>query len=230
MVKPYKFNRVHPPLMEDCGGDIYGVPPERLRNMIGTAPWTEDKHIMRRNPELVQTTEFKLTRYIYWTLFIPPALFAEDITKKVTIISGVSESQKHNIESGLEAEAGASGFGLTTKVKASLKITNETTHEWHTEQKEEREQTFKAGYRYCTWVLADELILKKTTQWRMPHKYTWPRVVFPPTVATCILLTYQDKWKDPRSREGLAKVLILQAARGKHKGTPITLPTGKLAL
>ncbi len=228
MVKPYKFNRVHPPLMEDCGGDIYGLPAERLRNMIGTAAWTEDKDIVKML-ELMQTTEFKLTRYIYWTLFIPPALFAEDITKKVTIISGVSESQKHSIESGLEAEAGASGFGLTTKVKASLKITDETTHEWHTEQKEEKEQTFKAGYRYCTWVLADELILKKTTQMRMP-KLTAPRVVFPPAVATCILLTYQDKWKDPRSREGLAKVLTLQAARGKHKGTPITLPTGKLAL
>jgi hypothetical protein len=229
----YAFNRVHPPLMKDYNGDVYSVPNALLRQTLGTAKWATEKpdtntRVIRIKGQVIES-QFDLTRNIYWTLFIPPEHFAEDIIKTVTIISGVSEIQKHTMERDLEVSASTSGFGLSASVKATLKITDETTREWHKEQKDEREQTFKAGYTYCTWMLVDELILKKTTQVKLGGRPI-PRV---PTIVTnsefsCILGTYQDKWKDTESMVIGAEELQLQAAQKESEIRVITLPSGKL--
>ena len=235
MVNVYKFNRVHPPLMKNYGGDVYSVPNEFLRETLGTAKWITNKPDNCRGLRLkgqVLETQFELTRNIYWTMFIPPEHFAEDITKTVTIISGVSEIQKHTMERDLEMSASASGFGLNSSVKATLKITDETTREWHKEQREEREQTFKAGHTYCTWMLVDELILKKTTQSKVRGKpVPWnPRITVTNSEFSCILGTYQDKWEDTESKEVSAEDFKLLSAQKEPESAIITLPTGKLAL
>lgn len=229
----YAFNRVHPPLMKDYNGDVYSVPNALLRQTMGTAKWSTEKPDNNSRAVHVKglliESQFELTRNIYWTMFNPPEHFAEDIIKTVTIISGVSEIQKHTMERDLEVSASASGFGLSTSVKATLKITDETTREWHKEQKDEREQTFKAGYTYCTWMLVDELILKKTTQVKLRGRSV-PRV---PTIVTnsefsCILGTYQDKWQDTESIEVGTEELQLQASQKVSETRVITLPSGKL--
>lgn len=238
MINVYKFNRVHPPLMKDYSGDVYRVPNELLRETIGTAKWTTRKPDNTRGFRLkgqMLESQFELTRNIYWTMFIPPEHFAEDITQTVTVISGVSEIQKHTMERGLEVSASASGFGLSASVKATLKITDATTHEWHKEQREEREQTFKAGYTYCTWLLSDQLILKKKTQRKigdkpLPKSKLWPPIADTNIEISCILGTYQDKWEDTESRVVLAEDFKLQAAQEEPEITAITLPTGKLIL
>ena len=235
MANVYKFNRVHPPLMKDYSGDVYSVPSESLRETIGPATWTTQKPdnspgLFRLKGQVLEST-FELTRNIYWAMSVPPEHFAEDITKTVTVISGVSEIQKHTMERDLEVSASASGFGLSASVKASLKITDETTHEWHKEQKEEREQTFKAGYTYCTWILVDQLILKKTTESKLGGKpVPWKHpIVVTNNELVCVLGTYQDKWEDVASSKVVAEDFKLQAELVEPAGTVITLPTGKLA-
>jgi len=220
--------------MKDCSGDLYSVPNELLRQTIATAQWITRKADNSRGLRLKGQeleSQFELTRNIYWSLFIPPEHFAEDITKTVTVISGVSEIKKHTMERDLEVSASAKGFGLSATVKATLKITDETTHEWHKEEKEEREQLFKAGYTYCTWLLIDELILKKTTQSKIGNRPapTNPRIVVTNSEISCILGTYQDKWEDPDSREVLSEELNLQGAEEELENIEISLPTGKLA-
>lgn len=229
----YQFNRVHPPLMKNYSGDVYSVPSELLRETIGTAQWTTTKpdnsgpiHLKGQ----VLETQFQLTRNIYWTMFFPLERFAEDITKTVTIISGVSEIQKHTMERDLEVSASASGFGLSASVKAALKITDETTREWHKEQREERQQTFKGGSTYCTWMLVDEFIIKKTTQSKVgdrPSPFN-PRIIVTDSEISCVLGTYQDKWEDTASTEASAADLKLQAMRETAENIVITLPSGKL--
>jgi hypothetical protein len=233
MTSVYVFSRVHPPLMKDYGGDIYSVPNEQLQNLIGTAKWTTEKpdncspvHVKGQ----VLETQFELTRNVYWSLLLPPEHFSEDITMTVTVISGASEVKKHSMERGLEASAGASGFGLSTSVKATLKITDETTREWHSERKEQREQLFKAGYTYCTWILTDELLLKKTTQSKLAGKPSPinPRIVVSNSDFSCVLGTYQDKWLDTESREISAEEMKLLAAAAPPMSVVVTLPSGKL--
>jgi len=218
--------------MKDYNGDVYSVPNTSLEETIGEVelPTKRLEIGPKGRPFFVIETKIELTRKMYWDMLTRPDHFEEDITKTLTLVSGVSEVQKQVIERDLEIEAGASGFGLSASVKASLKITNEMTREWHKEQTEQREQTFKAGYTYCTWVLNDELSLEKQT--RGIQRFGNKEKLIPPkkghrnpetttNIVTCRLATYQDKWRDTASAEILNRVLKLQAAQGKHKITAI---------
>ena len=234
MATQYEFNRVRPPKMKDFNGDIYSVPNESLREIIGSKEWTTKTAVDKRGIRLkgeVMETRFKLTRVMFWSLLVHPEHFAEPITRKVTIISGVSEIEQHTMERGLEAKAGASGFGLSAEVKASLKITDKTTHEWHTERKEESEQAFEAGCTYCSWVLTDALILDKAVQRMYCGKPSPidPRLITSHCEFNCILSTYQDKWEETEARELTLEELELQAVPQEAAPSVIALPTGKLA-
>lgn len=232
MSSDYKFSRVEPPRMKDYAGDIYSVPNEQLRVIVGAASWTTEKPD-RSVPikGLVIETQFELTRYQYWSLLSPPEHFTEDTTMKVTTISGASEIQKHTMEKNLEVSSGASGFGLSASVKASLKVTDETTREWHSEKRVEREQPFKADTTYCTWMLIDELRLKKTTQSKLAGKPSPfnPRIIVSNAEFSCALSTYQDKWPDSEKQEvSMLKGAELDAAAAATESIVVTLPSGKL--
>ena len=233
MAATYQFNRVRPPKMKDFDGDIYSVPNESLREFIGTKEWMTTSAISSRGLSIkgeVMETRFRLTRVLFWSLLVHPEHFAEPITRKITIISGVSEIEQHTMERGLEAKAGASGFGLSAEVKASLKITDQTTREWHTERKEESEQAFEAGCTYCSWVLTDALILDKAVQRMYSGKPSPvdPRLITSHCEFNCILSTYQDKWEETETRELTLEELELQVAPQAAAPGVIALPTGKL--
>lgn len=233
MAATYEFNRVRPPKMKDFDGDIYGVPNDALREIVGWKEWKTTSPLRGGVVYLkgeVLETRFKLTRVLFWSLLVHPEHFAESITRKITIISGVSEIEQHTMERGLESKAGASGFGLSAEVKATLKITDQTTREWHSERKEESEQAFEAGCTYCSWVLTDALILDKAVQRMYLDKPSPvdPRIVTSHFEFNCILSTYQDKWKETVARALTMEELVRYAAPHAAAPSTITLPSGRL--
>lgn len=206
----YKFDPVHPPLMKDYNGDVFQIAEGLLKEVIGTAKWatSNDQPIGLIKGIIRREADFLLTRARHWVLTGMPEHYAEDLKRKITIVTGYSETQRHSLERSLETKAGASGFGLSAEVKASLKMTDETIKQWHKEKTVENEHVFRAGHTYCTWNLVETFLLHKTAVTKMiiGGKVTKSS---PPVVTVdrfdVMLSVYEDKWKDPEA-------LALQAA------------------
>jgi hypothetical protein len=168
----YEFTEANPPLMKATKGPPTEIPASDLVKLIGTATWTKEEVIhgvsafndettgMRPKP-LTKTTTYNVTRTKAWALADAPHHYAQDVTRKVTVVEGYSKSEKVTFAKTVDGSIGGKLFGFDALVKETLQLTDETEEQRKEETTEETETTFKAGHWYASWTLLDILDAKK---------------------------------------------------------------------
>lgn len=181
MTYKYDFTESYPPRMKDIKGPPTEIPPSDLMKQIGIATWTRtdvlygvpdfdvDISGFRRKP-ITQTTRYNVKRTKVWALSDAPHHYAQNITKKITVVEGYSRTEKVTFARTLDVDVTGKVFGFGTDIKTSLQLTDETEQQWKEERTEETETTFEAEHWYASWTLLDILEGTKhiTYDWGLP--------------------------------------------------------------
>ena len=203
----YIFSSTKPPLLQDFPA-ILSVPPSALKGE------TFVSYDQPNSPEIWNNSQsdhwqtynsFTISRYQVWRCNSPPFHAASDGSHTHTVTVGYEDTKMTQFEKTISATAGASGFGMTASVTASLKLTTEDTQTWSTSTTDTIQSDYKAGFTYASWTLYEHLEVQTQVWYQYEHagddppgftKQGDPQTSF----VEIAILNYDDAIADPNSQ------------------------------
>jgi len=167
----YIFSTTKPPLLRDYPA-ILSVPPASLKGPVFTSTEQPNSPIVdncSQRDHWQTYNSFVISRYQIWRLNSPPYHVASDGFHSHTVTVGYEDSKMTQFQKTISATAGASGFGMSAAVTATLEITNQDTQTWTTSTTDTVELGCKAGNTYVSWTLYEHLEVLTQNWYQYEH-------------------------------------------------------------
>jgi len=112
-----------------------------------------DRLIKERQREDVK--KYVLTRRQKWVLLFGPKYYPDSITITLKEANGITKTESQKMSKALSVTAGASGFGFSAEVSASLNIEDSTTEEYMEYTESTITKPAEGGNYYADWGIVD---------------------------------------------------------------------------